>query len=368
MTTIRALFLVIFSSAFLVLLPPCTTHTLQTCGFDAIYQLGDSVSDTGNLIREDPSSVYARLPYGATFFKNATGRCSNGLIMIDYLARSAGIPFLDAYLNENSTHSSGVDFAVAGATALPVEILARRNITATVTNSSLTMQLDWMFTHFNTTCETDKGCFKKHRTALFMVGEIGANDYNYALFEGKNLEEIRAMVPEVVQAIKDAAERVIDYGGSRLVIPGNFPTGCLPMFLTVFQTNDTTAYDKFHCLKDLNNLSIYHNNHLKKAIEELRKEHPNVIIVYGNNYQAYHWLLSKAKILGFDTGKACCGIGGDYNFSIMKMCGAAGVPVCSNPDKHLSWDGAHLTQEAYKFMATWLIHDIYPKLQCQSST
>ena len=36
-----------------------------------------------------------------------------------------------------------------------------------------------------------------------MVGEIGGNDYNYALFQGKTIEEVRHMVLEIVHAIKD---------------------------------------------------------------------------------------------------------------------------------------------------------------------
>ena len=47
-------------------------------------------------------------------------------------------------------------------------------------------------------------CAEKLKTALFMVGEIGGNDYNFALFQGKTVEEVRDMVPEVLQAIKDA--------------------------------------------------------------------------------------------------------------------------------------------------------------------
>lgn len=42
--------------------------------------------------------------------------------------------------------------------------------------------------------------------SLFMVGEIGGNDYNYALFQGKTTDEVKKMVPQVVQAIKDAAK------------------------------------------------------------------------------------------------------------------------------------------------------------------
>ncbi|XVF36674.1 hypothetical protein REPUB_Repub19eG0077700 [Reevesia pubescens] len=355
---------------FLVLLSPsCYAGILQTCQFDAIYQLGDSISDTGNLIREDPLSPFARLPYGETFFKNATGRCSNGLLMIDYLAISAGIPFLQPYLNNDAlfTRGRGVNFAVAGSTALPVEILAENRVLAPVTNSSLNRQLDWMFTYFNSICRDDEDCFKKLKTALFMVGEIGGNDYNYALFQGKSFDEVRSMTPMVIQAIKDAVTRVVGYGATRIVVPGNFPIGCLPIYLTGFQTNDSTAYDSFHCLKNLNDLSIHHNNLLKQAIEELRKDFPKVIIVYGDYYNAFQQLLRKVKLLGFDTKstqKACCGIGGDYNFSLTKMCGAPGVYVCPNPYQYLSWDGVHLTQKAYKFMTGWLVYHIYPKLQC----
>ena len=49
-------------------------------------------------------------------------------------------------------------------------------------------------------------CFKKLKTALFMVGEIGGNDYNYALFQGKSFDEVRSLTPMVIQTIKDAVK------------------------------------------------------------------------------------------------------------------------------------------------------------------
>lgn len=72
-------------------------------------------------------------------------------------AKSAGIPLLEAYLNASSSKTHGVNFAVAGSTALPVEFLAEKGVIAPVTNSSLTKQLNWMHTHFNTTCHSSKG-------------------------------------------------------------------------------------------------------------------------------------------------------------------------------------------------------------------
>ncbi|XVF64813.1 hypothetical protein PTKIN_Ptkin09bG0196700 [Pterospermum kingtungense] len=333
---------------FLLLSSPCFANVLRSCRFDAVYQLGDSISDTGNLIREDPSTPFARLPY----------------------ALSAGISFLEPYLNRNAVFTRGVNFAVAGATALPVEVLAKNGVLAPVTNTSLSRQLDWMSTYFNSICLNNEDCAKKLEKALFMVGEIGGNDYNYALTEGKSFDEVRSMTPLIIQAIKDAVTKVVGYGATRVVVSGNFPIGCLPIYLTVFQSNDSNAYDEHHCLKDLNNLSIHYNNLLKQAIEELRNELPKANIVYGDYYNAYMKLLGKAESLGFETKsiqKACCGTGGDYNFNIVKMCGTPGVQSCPNPHQHISWDGVHSTQSAYKFMAKWLIRRIYPQLGCGAS-
>lgn len=42
--------------------------------------------------------------------------------------------------------------------------------------------------------------------ALFLVGEIGGNDYNYAFFLGKRLEEVQSYVPKVIGAVVAATE------------------------------------------------------------------------------------------------------------------------------------------------------------------
>lgn len=43
-----------------------------------------------------------------------------------------------------------------------------------------------------------------------MVGEIGGNDYDFAIFVGnKTIKEAIDMVPRVVQAIKDAVKVVL---------------------------------------------------------------------------------------------------------------------------------------------------------------
>ena len=71
---------------------------------------------------------------------------------------------------------------------------------------------------------------------------------------------------------------------------------------------------------------------------------------------------------GFDAcsvQKSCCGAGGAYDFTLGKTCGIPGVPVCSNPDERISWDGIHMTHKANQYMANWIVNDILPKLNCK---
>lgn len=192
--------------------------------------------------------------------------------MQTFAAISAALPFLEAYLNPNPRSlDSGMNFAVAGATALPAHTLAEKSISSPVTNSSLNKQLDWMFTYFNgSVCNTtgqclilDKAvlirnrlkityftcmfdslidCLNKLNNTLFMVGEIGGNDYNYALFRGKSLEEVTLLVPDVVQAIKEAATVSIF-----MTTWSNSPTNVLFIMNTRSQCPDSLRTHRLRC-------------------------------------------------------------------------------------------------------------------------
>ncbi|KAM3378163.1 hypothetical protein P3S68_010576 [Capsicum galapagoense] len=175
------------------------------------------------------------------------------------------------------------------------------------------------------------------------------------------------MVPDVVQTITHGVKRAIGFGATRIIVPGNFPIGCVPIFLTQFRTDNSTAYDEYHCLKNLNNFAIFYNHYLQQAIDELKKEYPNITLVYGDYYNAYMWLLKNVVRLGFDKNslqKACCGTGGEYNYDRHKRCGFPGVLVCADASTYISWDGIHLTQKAYNWIAKWLINDMLPQLNC----
>lgn len=51
--------------------------------------------------------------------------------------------------------------------------------------------------------------------ALILMGEIGGNDYNFALFQRKAIEEVEELVPFVVSAISLAIKvNILDHQAS----------------------------------------------------------------------------------------------------------------------------------------------------------
>ncbi|KAF7103435.1 hypothetical protein CFC21_104425 [Triticum aestivum] len=323
----------------------------------AIYSLGDSITDTGNLAKEAPPGAFEtikHLPYGVTFGR-PTGRCSDGLLMIDFLAQDMGLPFLNPYLAKNRSFDHGVNFAVAGATAMDPADQSNRTF-------PLKLQLRWFKDFMKSSFDTDEEIRKRLQSSLVLVGEIGGNDYNYALFGNKSVSEVEKLIPAVVQTIIDATKEVLDMGASRVIVPGNFPIGCFPSYLTAMGTPEQSAYDSAGCLKDLNLFAAKHNAQLQRAVAGLRASYPDAAIAYADYFNSFLSLLKGAPSLGFDensTRTACCGAGGRYNYDETRMCGVEGTAACADPSAYVSWDGIHMTQAAYKAMSRLIYHGRY---------
>ncbi|CAK9153199.1 unnamed protein product [Ilex paraguariensis] len=199
--------------------------------------------------------------------------------------------------------------------------------------------------------------------ALVFLGEIGGNDINYSLQEGKSIQEVYSYLPYMTEVISNAVREVIHLGAVNIVVPGNFPMGCFPIFLTKFSCGDPTTYDDMGCLRDLNELVLAQNNFLQEALALLRLEFPHVVIIYADYYTSFQTILRRAPDFGFNEQsllQACCGIGGIHNYDEERACGHPDVPVCHNPVQYISWDGIHLTQDAYRHITAILIHDILP--------
>ncbi|EYU28061.1 hypothetical protein MIMGU_mgv11b014990mg [Erythranthe guttata] len=120
--------------------------------YESIISFGDSLADTGNVLLLSPSDKKPHgglPPYGRTFFHRPTGRFSDGRLVIDFIAQRFGLPFVPPYIGGESGElhdggfSKGVNFAVAGATALDYEFYEKLGFHNQDTNVSLGTQLDW---------------------------------------------------------------------------------------------------------------------------------------------------------------------------------------------------------------------------------
>lgn len=169
--------------------------------FKKIYAFGDSYTDTGNTHSANGPSGFGHVskpPYGITFFHHPTNRYSDGRLMIDFVAQSLSLQFLTPYLNlKGKGASSGVNFAVAGSTAINHEFFVRNNLTLDITPQSIQTQLLWFNKYLK-----DLGCKETAEVpckeaafddALFWVGEIGVNDFAYILGSSVPADTIRKL-------------------------------------------------------------------------------------------------------------------------------------------------------------------------------
>lgn len=336
----------------------------RKCGITSVYQFGDSLADAGNAIRiPDVSLILStgKLPYGETFFNKPTGRASDGRIINDFIVSALNLPFLNAYLNKGTSFRQGANFAVSGATALNNTFWAAQNVNLRPWNKYLDAQLDWFKSHLQSTCGSN--CGQHLKNSLVILGEFGGVDYFNCFFSNKQEPEIRRYVPLVIAEITRGIRDVIKLGATRILVPGVYPFGCLPVYLTSFAVPNATAYNPLGCLRNLNAFSSYHNTELKIALKSLQCEFPNVRIVYGDYYGALMTVLRRATRFGFNQNTllaACCGGGGGrYNYG--KPCGSDGATTCPNPSRYVNWDGIHLTDAAHHRMANIILNDILPK-------
>ncbi|PRQ29106.1 putative sinapine esterase [Rosa chinensis] len=353
---------------FILLASLCLTLHIVSSSlqqYQAIFNFGDSLSDTGNLLLSDPRAppdVIGKLPYGETFFHHATGRFSDGRLIVDFIAEASGLPHLPPYLalKKGQNFYQGVNFAVAGATALDPEFFYRRKMSSILaTNYSLSTQLGWFKELKPSLCNTKQECENYFKKALFLVGEIGGNDYNYAFFVGGSIKQLKASVPLVVDAITKATGALIEEGAVELVVPGNLPIGCSAVYLTLYGGPNKAYYEKRNgCLKAFNAFAKHHNKELKRALGTLEEKYPHARIIYADYYGASMPFYHAPQHYGFTSGSlaACCGGGGPYNFNNSARCGHIGSKACKDPSSYANWDGLHLTEAAYSHIAKGMIH------------
>nr|TKW36141.1 hypothetical protein SEVIR_2G421501v2 [Setaria viridis]TKW36142.1 hypothetical protein SEVIR_2G421501v2 [Setaria viridis]TKW36143.1 hypothetical protein SEVIR_2G421501v2 [Setaria viridis]TKW36145.1 hypothetical protein SEVIR_2G421501v2 [Setaria viridis] len=108
------------------------------------------------------------------------------------------MPFLTPYLagNTSEDYAHGANFAVGGATALGHDYFRGKKLDARFTPYSLHWQMSWLKKVLRMLSpEQGRGWSDLMASSLFLVGEIGGNDYNQALFQGRSFDEVKPTSP-----------------------------------------------------------------------------------------------------------------------------------------------------------------------------
>ncbi|KAL0385289.1 UNVERIFIED_CONTAM: Acetylajmalan esterase [Sesamum radiatum] len=286
----------VFICFFVLLLTGTTSSQQAKCPFNYIYHLGDGVADNGNAIRTLPSGPLlsaARLPYGETYPGRPTGRWSDGRLIIDFAATVLGLTRLKPYLATNTSPNDGVIFAVAGSPVLDRFFYLNKGVIIPNYVAPLKLQHNWFRRYLlSSVCMTPTECARRLGDSLMLLGDIEGNDIHYPLLQGKSIQDIQTnYVPFVTETTINTTREFIRAGAKRILVPGNVPLGCYPYILSEFPSNDPTAYDDLGCLKSVNNLVLFKNNHLQTSLASLKLEFPNVTILYGDYFTTVETVL-----------------------------------------------------------------------------
>ncbi|MCE0482214.1 hypothetical protein HAX54_040715 [Datura stramonium] len=267
---------------------------LAGCEFPAIYNFGDSNSDTGGIAA---AFFPMGAPCGESYFHRPAGRASDGRLLIDFIAEHLGVAHLSPYLDTLGTsYRHGANFATGGAT------IRRINESWFETGVS-PFPLDIQVEHHTQ--------FKERTTYFYNQGPIGC-------------------LPVVTVKVKDPAPGYLDEQGcikdqNDIAIEFNKQLSNLVTKLRIeLQEAAITYVDLYRAKYEL--ISNAKSQGFEEASKICCGYHEN-----GNDV----WCGKKERI---NNGTEI------YTGS------------CDNPSAVISWDGVHYTEAANHWIANYILN------------
>ena len=242
--------------------------------FDEIVAFGDSLSDNGNLVFVENQP----LPDSALYFE---GRFSNGRIWVEYLADPER---LDAPLTNRALGGAQSDGLV------PPGLIEQ------------------VATHIAT------DGFQLSSSTLFIIW-IGGNDYFNADSD----------FPPVVANIKDAMERLVEFGARRILVMNLPDLGTIPDTLGTPEAAEATAF------------STGFNTALGNMLDTFSTEYPEVDLYEFDVFAFFVMIQSDPGAFGFSNVTDP-----SPNFQVENNFDGAG---------HVFWDDKHPTTQTHALLA-----------------
>ncbi|CAM8942044.1 unnamed protein product [Rhodiola kirilowii] len=336
--------------------------------FPAVFNFGDSNSDTGNLIAGIGAELHP--PNGQTYFKTPSGRFSDGRLIIDFLMDAMDLPFLNAYLESVGApiFQKGCNFATAGSTIHPA--------TATsVSPFSFGIQVSQFVRFQSRVLELlSKGRkFNKYlpsasyfSDALYTF-DIGQNDLAGS-FYSKSFDQVIASIPSTLEEFETGLKTLYEQGARKFWIHNTGPLGCLAQNIAFFGTGPSKL-DELGCVSGHNQAAKLFNLQLHGLVKKFQGQKPDTNMTYVDIYAIKSNLIGNYSKNGFvQPVMACCGYGGPpLNYNNQISCGqtkdingtSVTVGACDDSSEYVNWDGIHYTEAANQYVASQILTGKY---------
>ncbi|KAI3873493.1 hypothetical protein MKW98_008145 [Papaver atlanticum] len=278
---------------------------LDKCNFPAVFNFGDSNSDTGGI-----SAAFWAIgwPSGETFFGKPSGRACDGRLIVDFMSEELGLTsYLRPYLDSLSLDSfnNGANFATAGSSIkqggyspfhLDVQVSQFRQFKARVIDIDNSTQQE--------KGKADLPKPEDFSKALYTF-DIGQNDLAFGL--GNSSEsETRASIPNILDLFSTAVQQLYSEGARVFWVHNTGPFGCLPDRISKYPKKPGDL-DKNGCVIPLNEIAQEFNMQLKSKLIQLKANLAGATFTYVNAYTAKYNLINTAKAQGFvDPLDFCC--------------------------------------------------------------
>ncbi|XP_030531090.2 GDSL esterase/lipase At5g14450-like [Rhodamnia argentea] len=331
----------------------------SSCNFPAIYNFGDSNSDTGGR-----SAAFFQFPppYGKTNLGDPPKRLSDGHVILDFITEKLGLPYLNAYLDSIGTNfRHGANFATGGSGILPgpispfdlgIQISQFRQFKSRTTELYKNSKDSGMTGRCSGISLPHPDDFSK---ALYTF-DIGHNDLAVG-FYNMTVDQIVAAIPRILEGFDAAVQELYDEGARSFWIHNIGPLGCLPFMALPY--NGTL--DPNGCVAYKNDVAQEFNQQLKERVNQLRNNLSMAAVTYVDVYSAKLLLISDAKNQGFvDPLKFCCGRFAPTFVKCGMLLEVNGTTIhgdaCGDPQNRISWDGTHFTDAANSWIASRILN------------
>nr|GMC79841.1 GDSL esterase/lipase 1-like [Ipomoea batatas] len=300
----------------------------------ALFAFGDSLFDPGNNNYINTTTLLQAnfWPYGESFFKDPTGRFSDGRIVPDFIAEFAKLPLIPGYFQ---AEQGGF---INGVIDLKKQVQYFKNVA-----KQLKGKLG------------EKDSNKLLSSAVYMIC-IGSNDYigpfitNSTILNTYSHEEYVNMV---IGNITNAIKEIHMEGGRKFVIYSVAPLGCIPFSraLKLQQTNRTGCFKELHVLTEM------HNKALPRKLINLEKTLQGFKCSYFDFFTVVNNAIDHPSRYGLKEAKtACCGSG---PYRGLPSCGGERrqfkeYELCKDVGDYLFFDFVHPTEKFNQLTATLL--------------